>query len=179
MDGLFPTNLRYVNNEGTHCVWPLWAHDQHADCGLALRGDGVRRAATAAGCSQVVRALFVDDQKRWYTVVAVFNMPDRTDAQDLAELLEGHADALALLHALPPDPLAGLTDSASRSVRARYDGHYAVVAVAGFVDGRTTRYVDREKTSGKRADIEISQALFVGLYTTFDQLSSRGNDVGS
>jgi hypothetical protein len=157
---IFPSSVPYQLSAAAlnaSSVLPLQASRlgvaQPSACAAAVTGDGAA-VLHLYGCSEALRATYVDASGSLVTTVVVAVLPDATEARTAAARLDGQSGGSALLvrtFRVANTPAASFGDGERQLTSAVAAGPYVFLATAGFADGR--RRIDVS------ADYYLSQEL--------------------
>jgi hypothetical protein len=107
-------------------------------CPAAVTG-GAAAVLRQFGCSEALRATYLDASGSMVTTVEVAVLPDAAAAKTAAADLTSQSGGSALLvrtYRVAGTPAAGFGDAERQMTRAVAAGPYVVLATAGFADGR-------------------------------------------
>jgi hypothetical protein len=104
------------------------------DCGSTVSGPQLKTVLQGYGCTQVVRAAYISDDRHWVGQMAVFNLKDVTSANAFLDDLDPKSGKGFFLPVTGPAPVDKFGSSPTGAQSGAY-GHFVVVGWAGRVDG--------------------------------------------
>jgi hypothetical protein len=161
---IFPQYIGYASDQQTRETATLLSISAGDSCDDALDGtaDGV---ADSFGCVAAMRASYADQLGGTVVTVAVVVFPDSNAASGFAAGMPRGEYPATGLHAFAlPGTAAALFSDAARQVSAvRVSGPYAVLAVAGYADGRPASQAAEPRPSVFAGPMSSIMAAVVGV----------------
>ena len=159
----FPAGLGYDSDQGGRETATRVGIAAGSDCTTAI--DRTLAALVAQyRCRAAVRASYTDQLSGTVYTIGVLAFPSAAAAQGFYEALPQPAFPAAGLHALalPGTAAARFTDAARQLSAAAQAGPYAVLAVAGYADGRPAAATGERRDSAFSSASQLAEEVLPG-----------------